>query len=166
MQCSIFVVQILPLIRHTINPMEFWIVGGNPRPEVLELNGNGVRVTGRVEDVVPYYQQSTVCVVPLRAGGGTRLKILEAMALGRPVVSTTIGCEGLDVVDGEHLFIADTPEQFAQKTVRLLLDRHLSQYMCANARRLVEAHYGWDRIARRLTDVYDEMVAQPNGEDI
>jgi glycosyltransferase involved in cell wall biosynthesis len=133
---------------------------------VLELDGTGVRVTGRVEDVVPYYQQSAVCVVPLRAGGGTRLKILEAMALGRPVVSTTIGCEGLDVVDGEHLFIADTPEQFAQKTVRLLQERHVAQYMCANARQLVEARYGWDNIAKRLMDVYEEMVTQPNGESI
>jgi polysaccharide biosynthesis protein PslH len=158
-----FCSEILPLIRQAINPMELWIVGGDPRPEVLKLNGSGVRVTGRVEDVVPYYQQSTVCVVPLRAGGGTRLKILEAMALGRPVVSTTIGCEGLDVVDGEHLFIADTPEQFAQKTVRLLQDRHLCQYICANGRQLVEARYGWDKIAERLMDVY-EMVAKPNGE--
>jgi glycosyltransferase involved in cell wall biosynthesis len=161
-----FCSDILPLIRQAINPLELWIVGRDPHPEVLKLNGSGVHVTGRVEDVVPYYQQSTVCVIPLRAGGGTRLKILEAMALGRPVVSTTIGCEGLDVVDGEHLLIADTPEQFAEKTVRLLDDRHLSQYICANARKLVEARYGWDQIAERLMDVYEEMVAKPNGEII
>jgi glycosyltransferase involved in cell wall biosynthesis len=154
--------EIFPHIRRTIGASELWIVGRDPRPEVLELNGNGVHVTGRVEDVIPYYRQSPVCVVPLRAGGGVRLKILEAMALGRPVVSTTIGCEGLDVVDGEHLLIADTPEQFAEKTVRLLRDRQLYQYISANGRQLVESHYGWDKIAERLMEVYAEMVAEPD----
>lgn len=158
--------EILPRIRQVVSPLELWIVGDAPPREVLELDGSGVCVTGRVEDVVPYYRQSTVCVVPLRAGGGTRLKILEAMALGRPVVSTTIGCEGLDVVDGEHLLIADTPEQFAEKTLRLLEDRHLSGRICASARRLVEAQYGWDRIAERLMNVYEEMVAEPMSDGI
>jgi glycosyltransferase involved in cell wall biosynthesis len=161
-----FCSEILPLIRQAIEPIELWIVGADPRPEVLRLNGSDVRVTGRVEDVVPYYQQSTVCVVPLRAGGGTRLKILEAMALGRPVVSTTIGCEGLDVVDGEHLYIADTPEEFAEKTVRLLRNRQSYQHIRANGRQLVEARYSWDRIAERLMDVYEEVVASPNGESL
>ncbi len=105
-------------------------LGADPHPEVLNSMAMACMSQGWVADVVPYYQQSTVCVVPLRAGGGTRLKILEAMALGRPVVSTTIGCEGLEVVDGEHLFIADTPEQFAEKTVRLLRDRQLYQHIC------------------------------------
>jgi glycosyltransferase involved in cell wall biosynthesis len=158
--------EILPLIRQAINPVELRIVGRDPSPEVLKLNGSGVHVTGRVEDVVPYYRECSVCVVPLRAGGGTRLKILEAMALGRPVVSTTMGCEGLDVVDGEHLLIADTPEQFAESTVRLLSERHLSQDICANARKLVEARYGWDTIAKRLMDVYEELVAEPESASI
>jgi sugar transferase (PEP-CTERM/EpsH1 system associated) len=154
--------DILPLIRQVITPVQFRVVGRDPPPEVLKLNGTGVHVTGRVEDVVPFYQQSTVCVVPLRAGGGTRLKILEAMALGRPVVSTTIGCEGLDVVDGKHLLVADTPEQFAAHTLRLLNDRHLVRHLCANARQLVEARYSWDSIAERLMEVYEEMIANPN----
>ena len=149
--------EIFPLIRRKIGAAELWIVGRDPRPEVLQLNGDGVHVTGRVDDVIPYYRQSAVCVVPLRAGGGTRLKILEAMALGRPVVSTTIGCEGLDVVDGEHLLIADTPEQFAEKTVRLLTDRQLYQHIAANGRQLVEDRYDWDKIAGRLMDVYAEI---------
>ena len=153
-----FCSEILPLIRQAITPIELRIVGRNPHRDVLRLSGNGVHVTGSVEDVVPYYQESTICVVPLRAGGGTRLKILEAMALGRAVVSTSIGCEGLDVVDGEHLLIGDTPERFAENTVRLLRDRHLSQYLCANARRLVEARYGWDAIAERLMTLYDKMI--------
>ena len=148
-----------PLIRREIDPLEFWVVGADPHQAVRDLDGNGVHVTGRVADVIPFYRQSAVCVVPLRAGGGTRLKILEAMALGRPVVSTSIGCEGLDVVDGQHLFIADTPDQFAEKTVRLLRDRQTYQQMAANARRLVETRYGWDKIGERLVNVYQDVIA-------
>jgi glycosyltransferase involved in cell wall biosynthesis len=96
--------------------------------------------------------------VPLRAGGGTRLKILEAMALGRPVVSTAIGCEGLDVIDGEHLFIADNHEQFVKKTVLLLTDEALRQRITSNARRLVETDYDWDVIANKLVQIYSEIV--------
>jgi glycosyltransferase involved in cell wall biosynthesis len=99
-------------------------------------------------------------VVPLRAGGGTRLKILEAMALGRPTVSTTIGCEGLDVIDGQHLLIADTPEQFAEKTIRLLVNRQLYKSISVQGRELVEKTYGWDRIAAKLMDVYVDMMGQ------
>src|SRR3990170_100478 len=96
-----------------------------------------MHVTGSVKDVVPYYHRSTVSVVPLRAGGGMRLKILETMALGRPVVSTTIGYEGLDVMDGEHLLIADSLKEFAEKTVRLLTDSALYKHITRNARQLV-----------------------------
>jgi glycosyltransferase involved in cell wall biosynthesis len=157
-----FCKEIFPLIRRRISAAELWIVGRDPRPEVLQLDGDGVHVTGQVEDVIPYYRQSAACVVPLRAGGGTRLKILEAMALGRPVVSTTIGCEGLDVVDGEHLLIADNPAQFAEKTVRLLTDRQLYQHISTRGRELVETCYDWDKIAGRLMGVYTEMLAQIN----
>ncbi len=156
-----FCKDIFPLIRHT-TAVKLFIVGRDPQPDVMQLNGDGVHVTGRVDDVLPYYRQSIVSVVPLRAGGGTRLKILEAMALGRPVVSTTVGCEGLDVVDGEHLLIADQPEQFAEKTVRLLTDRQLYQRISANARQLVETRYDWDKIAERLMEIYEELLMQPN----
>lgn len=146
--------DILPLIRSAIRNVYFLIVGQDPPPEVVRLRGNGVHVTGRVDDLIPYYRRSTASVVPLRAGGGTRLKILEAMALGRPVVSTSIGCEGIDVVDGEHLFIADSPKQFAEKTVRLLQDKELSEKIRNNARHLVVTQYDWDIIAKNLLQIY------------
>ena len=117
-----------------------------------------MHVTGQVDEVIPYYQRCPICVVPLRAGGGTRLKILEAMALGRPVVSTSIGCEGLNVIDGKHLLIADTPAQFAEKTIRLLQDRQLYHHLVLNGRELVESCYSWDQIANKLMTVYDEMT--------
>jgi sugar transferase (PEP-CTERM/EpsH1 system associated) len=150
--------EVLPRIRNMIGEVELWIVGKDPLPEVTRLGGDGVHVTGQVDHVMPYYKRSTVCVVPLRAGGGTRLKILEAMALGRPVVSTTIGCEGLDVVDGEHVLIADSPEHFAEKTVRLLADNMLYRHITTNARQLVVARYDWDVIAGQLMQIYTEMV--------
>ena len=85
MRRCIFAERSFPTFGARIGTAELWIVGRDPRSEVLQLDGNGVHVTGRVDDVMPYYRRSAVCVVPLRAGGGTRLKILEAMALGRPV---------------------------------------------------------------------------------
>ena len=96
--------------------------------------------------------------MPLRAGGGTRLKILEAMVLGRPVVSTTIGSEGLDVRDGEHLFIADSPEDFAAETFQLVVDKDLCQSMTFNARQLVERSYDWDVIAGKLLTLYEGLI--------
>jgi polysaccharide biosynthesis protein PslH len=151
--------DILPRIQRSIPCLEMWIVGINPRPEVTQLGGHGVHVTGLVEDVRPYYARSLVCVVPLRAGSGTRLKILEAMALGRPVVSTSIGCEGLAVRAGEHLFIADTPEAFAESTIRLLTDPALATRIAAKARELVASQYDWDVISKRLLRVYEEVAA-------
>ena len=150
--------EIFPLIRQAVSGVELWIVGKEPLPEVLRLNGDGVHVTGQVEDVIPYYKQSAVCVVPLRSGGGTRLKILEAMALGRPVVSTTIGCEGLDVVDGQHLLIADKPANFAEKTVRLLNDRELYQHIATEGRTLVVTKYDWNIIGDSMMKMYDELA--------
>lgn len=150
--------EILPRIRRSVPTVQAWIVGSDPSPEVLRLNGDGVHVTGRVPDVRPYYSRSTVCAVPLQAGGGTRLKILEAMALGRPVVSTSIGCEGLHVVDGEHVLIADDPDLFAQQAVRLLRDQGLYARIAASSRRLVVSQYDWDAIADRMMQVYDELA--------
>jgi len=152
--------EIFSKIRRKIGTANLWIVGRDPGSAVMQLDGDGIHVTGRVDDVIPYYRQSAVCVVPLRAGGGTRLKILEGMARGRPVVSTTIGSEGLEVVDGEHLLIADNPEQFAEKTVRLLTDRQLYQFISTNGRKLVETSYDWDKIAGRLMEVYANILSQ------
>lgn len=154
-----FYEQILPIILQSIPDVEFWIVGKDPSEQILRLNSDKVHVTGRVEDVRPYYEQSTVCVVPLRAGGGTRLKILEAIALGRPVVSTSIGCEGLNLLDNEHILIADDPVSFAQKTIRLLTDPSFRQHVVCNGRQIIETRYDWNVIAKRLIEVYQEVAA-------
>jgi glycosyltransferase involved in cell wall biosynthesis len=149
--------QIFPHIQSQVPNVELWIVGKDPSSEVKRLNDNVIHVTGRVENVTPFYKESSVCIVPLRAGGGTRLKILEAMALARPVVTTSVGCEGLNTIDGEHLLVADHPLEFTEKTVRLLLDSTLRQTLVHNARRLVVDHYDWDVLAGRLMKIYLEI---------
>lgn len=156
-----FTREILPRVQQRLPDVELWLVGNNPSGAVQRLSSGRVHVTGFVEDVRSYYQRSTVCVVPLRAGGGTRLKILEAMAFGRPVVSTTVGAEGLTVSDGEHLLIADQPEAFAQAVVRLLTEPALRERIAADARQLVESLYDWDLVAERQMQIYDAVAATP-----
>ncbi|MCK4815871.1 glycosyltransferase, partial [bacterium] len=151
--------EIFPIIKKHIPYSKFFIVGRKPKQEIRELTKDkNVIVTGYVDDVRSYYKDCDISVVPLRAGGGTRLKILEAMALGRPVVSTTIGCEGLDVVNGRHLLIADDAQQFTEKTLRLLSDKKLYKRIVREARQLAVARYGWDAIAEQLLDVYSRMT--------
>lgn len=155
-----FCEKILPSIKEKIRSVHVFIVGSNPPQRVRDLGGDGVFVTGRVPDVVPYYQQTSISIVPLRAGGGTRLKILESMALGRPVVSTSIGCEGLNVRHNEHLLIADQPDKFAESVVRLLQDTALYDRLADQARELVETQYGWNTIAKKMVIIYDQLVNQ------
>ncbi|MBN1874067.1 MAG: glycosyltransferase [Anaerolineae bacterium] len=149
-----FCQEILPLIRQQVPDCKLLIVGQKPDTAVRALASDYVFVTGYVESVVPYYQDALVSVVPLRSGGGTRLKILESMALGRPVVSTTLGCEGLAVAHEKDILVADTPADFAAQTVRLLNDEALRQRLIVNGRRLVELEYDWRPIAKKLLQVY------------
>ncbi len=155
--------DILPILRRRIPDLHTWIVGNRPGAELLRWQNDYIHITGLVEDVVPYYQKAHVCVIPLRAGGGTRLKILEAMALGRPVVSTSIGCEGLDVVNGRHLLIADTAEEFANAVLQLLKDDTLRKQITANALDLVRNQYDWNIIADQLMGLYSELANLPEG---
>lgn len=154
--------EILPRIQALNGPVQTWIIGSNPPLAVRKLDGGDVHVTGFVPDVVRYYAQSHVCVVPLRAGGGTRLKILEAMALGRPVVSTTIGAEGLDTIPGRHLLLADSPDSFAREVCRLLADADLRQRIVEQARSFVVEHHDWDVIGLRLNRLYTEILTAQN----
>ena len=150
--------HVLPYIKQTIPDIQVWIVGTNPPPEVRGLASDDIHVTGYVKDVLPYYKKTSVSIVPLRAGAGTRLKILESMALGRPVVSTAIGCEGLEVVDGQHLLIADAPKEFAEKTVLLITDNVLFHHVATEARKFVMNRYDWDMLANQMMDIYSELA--------
>jgi polysaccharide biosynthesis protein PslH len=157
-----FCQQVLPRVRERLPGFSFTIVGAEPVPAVraLERLGN-VMVTGRVADPLPYLRRPTSAVAPLRAGSGTRLKILEALAAGCPVVSTTIAAEGLAVRDGEHLLLADAPEAFASRLLSLALSEPLRRSLAVAGRRLVESRYGWDSAVAVLEDVYERVVRKP-----
>jgi len=146
--------EILPLVRRTHPELHLWIVGRGPVPEVTALAGDGVTVTGEVEEVEPYYRRATLAVVPIRAGGGTRLKILEAMALGRAVVSTTVGAEGIRVADDTHIALADDAPSMARVIAALLDDHGRRGRLERAARSLVEVMYDWDRIAAAQLALY------------
>jgi sugar transferase (PEP-CTERM/EpsH1 system associated) len=143
--------ETLPLIRREEPDVTLSIVGCAPTPAVSALaRQHGVIVTGRVDDVRPYVRDAAVYVVPLRIGGGTRLKIFEAMAMAKAVVSTGVGAEGLPVTDGEHVCLADEPQTFASAVVRLLRDVDSRRQLEKAARALVLERYDWSAVAGQL----------------
>ncbi len=151
-----FVTQVWPRLRDRIPGVEFVVAGADPPPELVELACvPGVCLVGRVPDPRPWLEQAGIVVVPLLSGGGTRLKVLEAFAACRPVVSTTVGAAGLDVVDGVHLLLADSPEEMAAAIVRLVESVELRVRLTENAWQLVDARYRWSTIGRRLLETYD-----------
>ena len=156
---AFFADEVLPRIQEKIPDVAFSIVGGNPSGRVQKLaERNGVVVTGRVPEIKPYFAEATVFVVPLRIGSGTRLKILEALAMGKAIVSTSVGAEGLDLKNGEEIFIADEPNAFADAVTRLLTDVQLRRRTGENGRTRVERDYDWRRIGEKLHAVYAKIV--------
>ena len=151
-----FVYQIYPLIRQEWPDVQFDVVGARPPVELLDLNdaGLGINVTGYVEDPTPYQKRAAVMVVPLRAGGGMRVKILNALAEGIPIVSTTLGYEGIELTPGQDVLAGDTPESFATQVLRILNDPDLGKQLAINGRRLVEARYDYRNACRPLEEVY------------
>lgn len=153
-----FVHEVLPRIRRVRSDVTFSIVGANEPKEVRRLAGPHVVVTGWVPDVRPYVERAAVFAVPLRMGGGTRLKVLEGLAMGKAMVSTTLGCEGIKVRDGQHLLIADEPSAFAEAVLRLLDDRSLAAALGENGRNLAESEYSWASVAQQLEAFYSEVL--------
>lgn len=150
-----FVQEVLPLIRLDVPDALFWVVGKDPHRRLTALAGHpAVRLTGRVEDVRPYIASAAVYVVPLRIGGGTRLKVLEAMAMGKALVSTSLGCEGFDLMPGRDLLVADTPTDFAAAVVGLLGEPHRRERLGSSAFRFAAALYDWSAIVPKLEAMY------------
>ena len=140
--------------------LRFVVVGREPPRAVRALDGHaGVEVTGQVDDLRPWLAAASVVVVPLRFGGGTRLKVLEALAMARPVVSTSVGVEGLDVEHGRHLLIAEDRAEFGSAVELLLSEPELAARLGAAGRRLVEQRYDWGPISERLEGLIAEVVA-------
>ena len=154
-----FVKEIFPLIRQKKPEAHAIFVGRKP-PEFIRAYSDidGIEVTGSVNDIRPYVHSSAVYIVPLRIGGGTRLKILDAMAMHKPIVSTVVGAEGLDVTDDENILLAKTTQSFADQVVRLMDDKALQEELANNGRALVEAKYGWDSLGVKLDNFLKEVV--------
>jgi glycosyltransferase involved in cell wall biosynthesis len=146
-----------PLIRAQIPGATWQIVGRNPPVEVRKLGElPGVTVTGTVPDVRPYLAASSVAIAPLQIGSGTRLKILEALAMRKAVVSTSVGCEGLSLVPGKHLIVADQPEGIAQAVVALMNNPEKREALGNAGREVVETVYNWERCGDRLLRVLEK----------
>jgi len=164
-----FVRNVWPEVRKRHPQAVFQVVGRNPPASVTRLGEvPGVEVVGTVPDVRPYVAQAAVVVVPLFVGGGTRLKIFEAMAMNKAVVSTSLGAEGLDVIDGEHIRISDADSDFAQAVSELLSDSPKRARLAENACRLVQESFSAETVARQFDQICRETVAAAarSGSDV
>jgi polysaccharide biosynthesis protein PslH len=154
-----FIEQVLPLIRVQIPEVLLRVVGRKPSRRLRELAAREpkVELTGWVDDVRPYLAEGEVCIVPLRIGGGTRLKIFEAMAMGKAVVSTAIGAEGLPVKHGESILLADNPEDFARQAIELIRDPIRRNQIGSAAHKLVKENFGWASVAKALARELEQL---------
>ena len=147
----------LPLVRKHRPDVRLTVVGRGSDADVKALRRRGVDATGEVPDVRPYLQGAEIVVVPIRMGSGTRLKVVEGLAMARPVVSTTLGCEGVNVRDGEHLLIGDTAAAFAMQIVHLFEHPQVGEALGRAGRELTEREYSWDYAGERLEQVYQQL---------
>ncbi|MCA1634415.1 MAG: glycosyltransferase family 4 protein [Acidobacteria bacterium] len=156
-----FAKQIMPLVKQAVPDATLTVVGRNPYPSLLELSkrDSSIIVTGRVEDVRPFMESAAAYVVPIRVGGGTRLKIYEAMAMQMPIISTTIGAEGLLLSDGAELLLADTPEAFARAVARVITDPNLALKLGTRAAATVRTKFSWEKAAAVFGEVCEHTLA-------
>lgn len=156
-----FVKEIMPLVRQLIPELTLTVVGRNPYQSLIDLGRTDpkVIVTGRVDDVRPYIGRAAAYIVPIRIAGGTRLKIYEAMAMAKPVISTSVGAEGLPVRDGSELLLADTPDAFTAAIVRVLKDRDLALHLGASASATVRERFGWGGVAEQFAELCQGAAA-------
>ncbi len=158
-----FIQDILPGIIRKKPEVKVSVVGSNPPKKISRLRHPNVEIVGTVDDVKPYLKRTEVCVVPLRIGSGIRLKILEMLSMGKAVVSTSVGCEGLPVIHGEHLLIADEPDKFADAVLKLLNSRDMRRELGDNGHELVKDQYSWSRISEKLEQIYLEIIDERKG---
>ncbi len=152
-----FATEVLPLIQQRMPQAHFYVVGKNPHPRLAPLRDMaGITLTGFVEDVRPYVAAAPVCIVPLLTGGGTRLKVLEAMAMGKAIVSTTLGCEGIHATPDRDIVLADKAADMAAQIVALLGDPDRCQTLGQAARTFAEKHFDWRIVTAPLERLYEE----------
>jgi glycosyltransferase involved in cell wall biosynthesis len=150
--------EVLPLIRERVPGVTLTIIGKNPPQDFLDLaarNPDVVKVTGYVPELAPYLEQSALMVVPVRAGGGMRVRILEAFACAMPVVTTAVGLEGIHAEPERDVLVADTATDFAKRVVELLEDTFLQEKLSTNGRRLAETKYDWQVVLSAMKPIYE-----------
>lgn len=155
-----FLDDIFPRILQHEPKAKIYIVGSKPPAELRRRAADNIIVTDYVEDVRPYVYRSSIYVVPLRMGGGTRLKVLEAMAMKKPIVTTNIGCEGIEIVSGNSAIIADEPQEFADSVVRLLRDRALRQKITDTGYEIMHTRYDWKIIGEQVQTLYQMLYSK------
>ena len=157
-----FTETVMPRIKQTVPDVTLTVVGRDPYPALVELSKRdpSVIVTGRVEDVRPYMDEAAVYIVPLRIGGGTRLKIYEGMAMEKAIVSTSIGAEGLPVIDGKEIVLADTPEAFADAVIKLFKDENLAREIGQQAAARVRMDFGWESVSDCFAGICERYIFQ------
>jgi len=150
-----FINEIMPLIKQTVPEVKLWIVGNKPADKIKKLSqkDSNITVTGFVEDVREFMKKACVFIVPLRIGSGTRLKILEALSMKKAVVTTTVGCEGIEVENNKHLLIRDTPKEFAKAVVDVLRNDGLRISLGENGRKLIGEKYDWKIVFKDLDKI-------------
>jgi glycosyltransferase involved in cell wall biosynthesis len=150
-----------PLIRQRCAESTFHLIGKNSVDEKARFESNpGVTCNGHVPDIRPHFAEAAVSIVPIRVGGGTRLKILDAWSMGTAVISTSVGCEGLETIDGRNILIRDDPTQFAEAVVQVLRDRALRDRLGREARKTAEERYAWSVVGRKLVASYQDVLAR------
>lgn len=155
-----FIGKVFPLIRSKVTGVTLTIIGKNPPKDFIKLAGDknsGIVVTGFVPELDPYFAESGLAVIPVRAGGGMRVRILEAFARAIPVVTTTMGLEGINAQPGKDVLVADSPGDFADAVVRLLNSQALQDQLSTNGRRLVETKYDWQVRLKDLEKIYQQF---------
>ncbi|MEL0587535.1 MAG: glycosyltransferase family 4 protein [Candidatus Thiodiazotropha sp. (ex. Lucinoma kazani)] len=152
--------DIWPLVKTKIPNIKFYIIGQDPPKELLRLSKEeaGIEVLGYVDDIRPYVAKSAIYVVPLRVGGGTRLKVLDALAQGKAIISTSIGCEGIEVTDRENIYIEDSDSEFASSIIELLNNKKRRKMLGDKARKLAVDKYAWPSIAKYLIRAYKNTL--------
>ncbi len=160
-----FLDEIFPLIKQVLPQSKVYIVGKNPPKAITRRANVDTIVTGFVEDVRPYTWKASVYVVPLRMGSGTRLKILEGLAMKKPIVSTSIGCEGIEVRNGTDLVVADSPAKFAAEVVDLFLNRVRAISLGENGYELVKSRYDWSAVVSKMDDALTSLYKKKYGND-
>jgi glycosyltransferase involved in cell wall biosynthesis len=158
-----FIRKVFPLIQQAVEGVTLTVVGMNPPRDFFQLASRfsgAITLTGYVPDLTPYLEQAAVVVVPVLAGGGMRVRILEAFSRGMPIVTTTIGLEGIEARPGEDVLVADTPDDFADSVVGVLNDPHLQDRLATRGRRLAVTRYDWRVVLKQLDAVYEAARSQ------